>query len=144
MSDRTPTELAQVAQHVEDLDRAVAFYRDVLGCRLLARFDPPGLAFFALGSVRLLLERAAPPALVYLRVDDVSATVERLRELGVQVESEPHVIFNDVDGTFGPPGEQEVMAFVRDSEGNLLGLAARARPPDAGSTAGGDPPTVQG
>ncbi|MEX2279748.1 MAG: VOC family protein [Acidimicrobiia bacterium] len=35
------TALRQVAQRAEDLDRAVTFYRDILGLRLIARFDPP-------------------------------------------------------------------------------------------------------
>jgi methylmalonyl-CoA/ethylmalonyl-CoA epimerase len=117
--------LHQVAQHAEDLDRAVAFYRDVLGCEELARFEPPGLAFLRLGATRLLLERNAPAALLYLGVDDVRTEVERLRAAGVEVAAEPHVIHTDVDGVFGAPGEQEWMAFVRDSEGNLLGLASR-------------------
>jgi methylmalonyl-CoA/ethylmalonyl-CoA epimerase len=114
-----------VAQHAEDLDRAVAFYRDVLGLRLIARFDPPGLAFFDLGATRLLLEGGAPPALLYLGVDDVVATTERLRAAGVDIESEPHIIFVDEAGQFGSPGEGEEMAFFRDSEANLVGLAGR-------------------
>ncbi len=36
----------QVAQRAEDLDRAVGFYRDTLELPFIARFDPPGLAFF--------------------------------------------------------------------------------------------------
>ena len=117
--------LHQVAQHVEDLDRAVGFYQDVLGLRLIARFDPPGLAFFELGDARLLLEAGAPSALLYLRVADPAATAERLRHHGVTIEQDAHVIFTDADGQFGPPGEDEVMAFFRDSEQNLLGLAGR-------------------
>ena len=59
-------------QHVEDLDRAIAFYTRLIGEPPIARFDPPGLAFFRLGDTRLLLERGAPTALIYLRVDDVA------------------------------------------------------------------------
>jgi len=117
--------LHQVAQHVEDLDRAVRFYQDVLGLRLIARFDPPGLAFFALGDTRLLLETGAPSALLYLRVDDPAAALERLREQGVTIEQDAHVIFADADGQFGDPGENEVMGFFRDSEENLVAYAAR-------------------
>ena len=72
------THLRQVALHVEDMDRAVAFYRDVVGLDLIARFDPPGLAFFDLGASRLLLEAGAPSSLLYLGVDDVTATTEQL------------------------------------------------------------------
>jgi methylmalonyl-CoA/ethylmalonyl-CoA epimerase len=121
--------LHQVAQHVEDLDRAVSFYEHVLGLRLIARFDPPGLAFFELGDTRLLLEAGAPSALLYLRVADPAATAERLRQHGVEIEQEAHVIHHDADGQFGPSGEDEVMAFFRDSEQNLLGLAGRISAP---------------
>ncbi len=121
-------ELHQIAQHADDLDRAVAFYSDVLGCELIARFDPPGLAFLRLGSVRLLLDTAAPGALIYLRVDDVRATAENLRDAGIQIDTEPHLIHTDTDGVFGDAGWEEWMAFVRDSEGNLVGLASRHGP----------------
>ena len=121
------THLRQVAQHVEDMDRAVAFYRGIVGLDLIARFDPPGLAFFDLGTSRLLLEAGAPSALLYLGVDDVAAMTERLRQAGVAIESEPQVIHLDEDGQFGPPGEAEELSFFRDSEGNLVGLAGRRR-----------------
>jgi methylmalonyl-CoA/ethylmalonyl-CoA epimerase len=124
--------LRQVAQHVEDLDRAVAFYRDVVGLEFIARFEPPGLAFFKLGSARLLLEAGAPSAILYLGVDDVTAATDDLRAKGVTIESEPHVIHVDVEGQFGPAGESEEMAFFRDSEGNLVGLAGRRAPVEDG------------
>jgi catechol 2,3-dioxygenase-like lactoylglutathione lyase family enzyme len=122
------THLRQVALGVEDLDRAVAFYRDVIGLEFVARFDPPGLAFFRIDGTRLLLESGAPRSLLYLGVDDVAATTDRLRTAGVIIESEPHVIHVDESGQFGPPGEAEEMSFFRDSEGNLVGLAGRRTP----------------
>ena len=118
--------LVQVAQRAQDLDRAAAFYEDVLGSPPTARFDPPGLLFFDLDGVRLLLDVNAPSALLYLRVDDVAATVERLRAQGVVVESEPHVIFRHEDDALGPAGTDEWMAFVTDSEGNTVGLVSHA------------------
>jgi methylmalonyl-CoA/ethylmalonyl-CoA epimerase len=126
-------ELIQVAQRVEDLDRATAFYSRLLGTGPLAVFEPPGLAFFALGEgparVRLLLERGAPAAMLYLQVDDVHAAIDRLRGDGVEVDSEPHIIFSHPDDTLGPSGTDEWMAFVRDSEGNLVGLVSHAPTP---------------
>ena len=119
------TGLRQVAQRIEDLDRAVHFYGEVLGARLVARFDPPGFAFFDLGGVRLLLEGGAPPAMLYLAVPDVEEAVAELSAKGVVFEGEPHVIFTDEEGMFGPPGGDEWMAFFRDSEGNLVGLSSR-------------------
>jgi methylmalonyl-CoA/ethylmalonyl-CoA epimerase len=118
-------ELVQVAQHAEDLDRAAAFYSDLLGCAPTARFDPPGLLFFALGETRLLLETGAPSAMLYLRVDSVRETVEGLREQGTAIESEPHVIFTHDDDALGPAGTDEWHAFIRDSEGNLVGLVSQ-------------------
>lgn len=114
--------LVQIAQHADDLARATAFYSGLLGAEPLAAYDPPGLVFFDVGGVRLLLDRAAPSALHYLRVDDLEATVSRLRADGVHVESDPHVIFGHDDDTLGPAGTDEWMAFVHDTEGNLLGL----------------------
>lgn len=121
-------QLAQVAQHAEDLDRAAAFYQDLLGVAPAARFDPPGLLFFTIGEVRLLLDRAAPSALVYLQVDDVHAEVDRLRSHGVEIADAPHLIFHHDDDSIGPAGTDEWMAFVRDSEGNTLGLVSHHPP----------------
>jgi methylmalonyl-CoA/ethylmalonyl-CoA epimerase len=126
-----PKGLRQVMMPVTDLDRAVAFYGDVVGLRLLARFDPPGLVFFDLGGVRLLLERGSPPSasVLYLAVDDVTAATEHIRESGATVIAEPHLIHRDDDGLFGDRGVEEWMAFFTDSEGNTVGLSER-RPTD--------------
>lgn len=117
--------LHQVAQRAVDLPRAVAFYRDVLGLPLIAQFDPPGLAFFDLGNVRLLLEPGAPASLLDLHVPDVEAAWAELVGAGVETVDAPNCIFRDDHGTFGDPGTEEWMAFFRDSEGNLVGLVAR-------------------
>jgi methylmalonyl-CoA/ethylmalonyl-CoA epimerase len=122
------TQLHQVAQHADDLDRAADFYTKVLGGTIIATFDPPGLAFVDFDGVRLLLERVAPSALIYLRVPDVRASVSQLRDNGVTVHTEPHRVYVDTEGAFGEPGWEEWMAFIRDSEGNLVGLASRHAP----------------
>ena len=114
--------LVQVAQRAEDLSRASAFYADLLGAEPRATFDPPGLVFFDLDGLRLLLDTGASSALVYVHVDDIDATVTRLRDAGVTIDTEPHVIFGHDDDTLGPAGTDEWMAFVRDSEDNLVGL----------------------
>ena len=120
----------QIAQRATDLDRAAAFYTDLLGAPPTGRFDPPGLLFFQAGSTRLLLEANASSALIYLRVDDVCAKVEVLRASGVKIESEPHVIFSHADDSLGPAGTDEWHAFIRDSEGNLVGLISHASTPE--------------
>jgi methylmalonyl-CoA/ethylmalonyl-CoA epimerase len=116
-------EILQVAQHADDLDRAAAFYEMLLGGPPAGRFEP-GLLFFNVGRSRLLLEQAAASALVYLEVDDVHATLDRLRASGVEVVSQPQVIFSHADDSLGPAGNDEWMAFIRDSEGNTVGLVS--------------------
>lgn len=114
--------LMQVAQRAVDLDRAAAFYSALLDSRPTARFDPPGLVFFELDGTRLLLSRGSSSALLYLRVHDVYATMDALRERGVTIETDPHTIYVHQDDTLGPAGHDEVQAFIRDTEGNLVGL----------------------
>jgi len=114
--------LVQVAQHAEDLTRAARFYTDLLGREPSATYDPPGLLFFDLDGVRLLLEQGAPSSLLYLRVDDVDAELSRLEGLGVEVTGRPHAIFRHEDDTLGPAGTEEWHAAITDSEGNTVVL----------------------
>jgi hypothetical protein len=44
------------------------------------------------------------------------------------VLSPPQVIFTHGDDTLGPAGHQEWQAFIKDSEGNTVGLIAFQRP----------------
>ena len=52
--------LGQVAINVHDLDRATAFYRDILGLPLL--FTTGALSFFDCGGVRLMLTPRRSPS----------------------------------------------------------------------------------
>jgi methylmalonyl-CoA/ethylmalonyl-CoA epimerase len=113
----------QVALHATDLDRAAAFYSDLLQAEPTGRFEPPGLLFFDLAGTRLLLDGNAPASMLYLEVADVRRAVEALRGR-TEVVSEPHAIFSHEDATLGPAGTTEWQAFVVDSEGNTLGLVS--------------------
>jgi methylmalonyl-CoA/ethylmalonyl-CoA epimerase len=117
--------ITQIAQHASDLARARAFYGDLLRQEAAAVFDPPGLVFFMLDGVRLLLEREAPSALIYLQVHDLHSEITRLRDAGVEVVAEPQLIFHHDDGTLGPAGSDEWMAFIKDSEDNTIGLVSQ-------------------
>ena len=117
--------LVQVALRATDLDRAAAFYGDLLGTPPTGRFEPPGLLFFDLDGTRLLLDGNAPSSMLYLEVPDVRTSLAALRERtpdAVEVVSEPHAIFSHEDDTLGPAGTTEWHAFIRDSEGNTVGL----------------------
>lgn len=115
--------VAQVAMVVHDLARAVAFYRDVLGIKVL--FQVPSAAFFDCGGVRLMLalpdaghpELDHPPSILYFRVDDIVATWRALAERGVKLEGEPHVV-----GQF--EGRDVWLAHFYDVEGNLQALTS--------------------
>lgn len=85
--------VTQIAQRATDLDRAAAFYERLLGSPPAARFEPPGLLFFVVDGVRLLLDANAPSALVYLGVDDLDARVAELEADGVVITTPPHTIF---------------------------------------------------
>jgi methylmalonyl-CoA/ethylmalonyl-CoA epimerase len=117
--------IVQIAQRAGDLDRAASWYERFLGTASAARFDPPGLLFFVTDGVRLLLDQAAPSALIYFGVDDVRTRLEELRGDGVRVTTEAHMIFEHEDDTLGPAGTEEWMGFVEDSEGNTVGLVSR-------------------
>jgi methylmalonyl-CoA/ethylmalonyl-CoA epimerase len=116
--------LAQVAQRATDLDRAAAFYADLLGSTPTGRFNSPGMVFFDLDGTRLLLEAGVSSATLYFQVESVRERIEQLRAAGVPIESEPHVIFRHQDDALGPAGTDEWMGFVRDPDDNLVGLVS--------------------
>lgn len=115
----------------DDLDATEAFYRDVVGARFMARFDPPGLLFFDFEGTRLMFERKAPggegdsSSVLYFWVDDIDAAVAEFEARGATFDAGPHPIHKDEDGTFGAAGETEWMAFFKDPAGNVLALATR-------------------
>ncbi|HVZ12974.1 MAG TPA: VOC family protein [Bauldia sp.] len=118
--------LHQVALTATNLDAAVEFYRDVLGLKFIARFDPPGLAFFQLsGGARLLLSTTSSSASLYFLVDDIDKAVQELKKRGVYFFHPPAMIHRDEAGFFGKKGNEEWMAFFKDPSGNLLGLVAK-------------------
>ena len=116
--------LVQIAQHADDLERAANFYERLRGEKPIATFDPPGLVFFRIGPTRLLLDRVAPSALLYIGVEDVRSRTDELAAEGVTIDTPPHVIFTHEDDRLGPAGHDEWQAFIKDSEGNLVGLVS--------------------
>ncbi len=112
--------IGQIAINVHDVDRAVAYYRDVLGMRFLFSAGPT-MAFFDCSGVRLMLGVASesrfdhPASILYYRVDDIQAAFATLKGRGALVEREPGLTAN--------MGSYELwIGFLRDPEGNLLAL----------------------
>lgn len=118
------TGIGQIAINVQDLKRAVGFYRDTLGMKFLYEF--PGLAFFDCGGVRLMMSRAEKPEFdhpaspIYYRVGDINQAAQTLKARGLALEHEPRVIAK-------MPDHDLWMCFVRDTEGNLVGLMNEVR-----------------
>ena len=92
--------LGQVHISVTDVERSVAFYRDVLGLSHLFTVSGQPMAFFASGDVRLYLGRPEAPGytshcVLYFTVDDIDAEVARLTAAGVEFDGQPHVVHRD-------------------------------------------------
>lgn len=123
-TDFSISEIGQIAVVVHDLERAVQFYRDVLGLQFL--FDAPGMAFFQCGGVRLMLglpekpEYDHPASIIYYRVADIDSAYETLRMRGARLEREPRV-------THKGEGYELWLAFLRDPDENLLALMSEVR-----------------
>lgn len=114
-----PGSLAQVAVTFHDVPRAVAWYRDVLGLPLM--FETNGMAFLAMGDVRLMMtapekpEFDHPASVLYFKVVKIDEAYASLESRGAEFEDKPHLI--------GKMGTTEIwMFFVRDPERHLIGI----------------------
>ncbi len=114
--------IEQVAIPVRDLARATAFYRELLGMKLLFEV-PPDLAFFDCDGVRLALSIASDPmyeppgSIVYYRVADIDAAHAELERRGVEFLRGPHLVAR-LDAI------EVWMAFFEDTEGNTLAITS--------------------
>ena len=114
--------LGQVARTARNVEDSRAWYRDTLGLPELYAF--PGLVFFDLGGVRLMLTEegdGSQESILYLRVPDVHAAKEHLEARGVKFTHAPHMIHRHEDGT------EEWMAFFEDNERRPLALMTQVR-----------------
>lgn len=118
-------ELGQIAVAVSDVARAKAFYVDVLGLRHL--FDAgPNLSFVAAGSVRIMLTQpqgsGAPGknSVLYFKTSSLEEHFQSVVARGAKMEREPQLAATLSD-------HQLWIGFVRDPEGNLIGLMEERR-----------------
>jgi methylmalonyl-CoA/ethylmalonyl-CoA epimerase len=116
----TLNQIGQIFVNVKDLDRAIAFYRDILGMTFLFQ-APPNMAFFQCGDVRVMLgipdkpELAHPASVIYYKVDDIEKVAEVFKARGVEFIIDPHLV--------APMPTYDLwLADFRDSEGNILAL----------------------
>jgi predicted enzyme related to lactoylglutathione lyase len=112
--------VGQIHISVRDVDRSVAFYRDVLGIQFLFQVPGQPMAFFQSGDVRLYLgvpERAefTSKCVLYFTVDDIDAEYARLVDAGVEFINKPQVVHRAGTGELW-------MAFFRDPDDHQLAL----------------------
>jgi predicted enzyme related to lactoylglutathione lyase len=119
-------EIGQVAITVSNVATALPFYRDVLGLRFL--FQPaPTLAFLAACGVRIMLStpqgHGAPGAnsVLYFKVTDIAKAHAMIVARGAVSERAPQL-------TARMPDHELWIGFVRDPDGNLVGLMEEKRP----------------
>jgi predicted enzyme related to lactoylglutathione lyase len=124
MEPRVST-LGQIAVTVADVGKALPFYRDVLGLTFL--FAPsPHLAFLDAGGVRIMLStpqgtgEPGKNSVLYFEVDPIEATFEAIAARGATVEREPQLAAK-------MPDHELWIAFLRDPDGNLVGLMEEKR-----------------
>src|SRR5215831_1890422 len=117
--------VAQIMIPVQNLDRAVQFYRETLGIPFLFT-APPQMAFFQCGTVRLLV--GVPPAgqsaqrgsAIYFQVTDIQSVYEALSGRGIEFQAKPHVVHRT--------GEMELwLSEFCDPDGNQLALMGQKR-----------------
>jgi predicted enzyme related to lactoylglutathione lyase len=112
--------ITQLLIPVDDFERGVGFYRDVLGLPLLFS-APPQMAFFRCGAMRLLVGVTPPgqPAQrgsqIYFNVPDIHAVHASLSARGVEFKAVPHVVNRSAQT------EVWLAEFV-DPDGNQLAL----------------------
>lgn len=116
---------------VRDLDRMLAFYRDVLGCTVVRRRDELGLVQLRAGRAMLdlvpvdgPLGRAggAPPGLEGRNVDHFCFRVEPFDESRIRGRlGEAGVEAGETVPRFGAEGEGPSI-YVNDPEGNVVEL----------------------
>jgi methylmalonyl-CoA/ethylmalonyl-CoA epimerase len=117
-------QIGQIAVPVSDVELSIRFYRDTLGMRFLFQ-APPGLGFFDLNGVRLMLDgpakaQAGNSSVIYYKVTDLQVAFTTLSQRGIQFEAKPHLIAK-------MPDHELWMAFFRDPDKNLLALMSEVR-----------------
>ena len=116
--------IGQIAITITELSRAVSFYRDTLGMKLLFEVPAPPMAFFDCGGLRLMLShgenQATHSSIIYFKVADIRQAFTILSARGLAFEREPHLVAR-------MPGHELWMAFFRDPDSNLLALMCEVR-----------------
>ena len=117
--------LGQIAITVSDVPKALAFYRDALGLEFLFSAGPE-LAFLNADGIRLMLTTpqgagsVGANSVLYFRVSDIEAAYADFVARGAQGERTPQLAAK-------MPDHDLWLGFLRDPDGNLVGLMVEQR-----------------
>jgi methylmalonyl-CoA/ethylmalonyl-CoA epimerase len=119
------SDIGQIAITVSDVAKARAFYHGVLGLKLL--FDAgPNLSFLAAGSVRIMLstpQGSGTPgknSILYFKTNGLEEAYAGFVAAGATPERAPQL-------SAKMPDHELWIGFVRDPDGNLVGLMEEKR-----------------
>jgi len=124
-ADPKLSEIRQIAVAVGNVDAALVFYRDILGLTFLFSAGPD-LAFLGAGDIRIMLTTpqghgsVGANSILYFKVSDIGATHSALVARGAANEREPQL-------TAKMPDHELWIGFLRDPDGNLVGLLEERR-----------------
>jgi predicted enzyme related to lactoylglutathione lyase len=123
--DMNVSAIGQVAITVSDVDKALTFYRDILGLQFL--FAPGSeLAFLKAGDVRIMLStpqgagKVGANSILYFKALDIEKTHTAMVERGATNERAPQLAAK-------MPDHELWLSFLRDPDGNLVGLMEEKR-----------------
>ena len=117
--------IGQVAITVSNVEKALAFYREILGLGFLFSAGP-NLAFLTDGSLRIMLTTpqgagaVGANSILYFKVADIEATHAALVARGAASEWPPQQAAQMPDHALW-------IGFLRDPDGNLVGLMEEKR-----------------
>ena len=117
--------IRQIAITVSNVDDALGFYRDLLGLTFLFRAGP-GLAFLQAGDIRLMLSTpqgagsVGANSVLYFSVTDIETAHATFVARGANNERAPQL-------SARMPGHELWIGFLRDPDGNLVGLLEERR-----------------
>lgn len=117
--------LGQVAITVSNVEAATKYYREVLGLKFLFAAGP-NLAFLTEGTIRIMLSTpqgsgaVAANSILYFKVRDIESTHAAVVQRGSESERAPQLAAK-------MPDHELWLSFVKDPDGNLVGLMEEKR-----------------
>lgn len=119
------SEIGQIAITASDVGKLLPFYRDILGLKFL--FSPsPDLAFLSAGPLRIMISTPqgagsiGANSILYFKVQDIETAHAAIVDAGAIDERTPQLAAS-------MPDHELWIGFVRDPDGNLVGLMEEKR-----------------